>query len=197
MPYKNPEEAKKNKAEYYLRRKQYLKEKQKEYYEANKDKIISKNKEWVEANKERVQENQKRWKKENPEKYKDSKRQAYLKKREYYIKKSVEYNREHNESHNKRVRAYKQTESGKVVAKAYRNSRRKREEDASLGRRYQNEVYEIYKQCALLRQAGHDVEVDHIVPLMGKDICGLHIPANLAIIPAKENRTKTNKFSQI
>lgn len=41
---------------------------------------------------------------------------------------------------------------------------------------------------------GIPYEIDHIVPLQGTNVCGLHCKANWQLLPATENRTKGNKF---
>jgi hypothetical protein len=53
----------------------------------------------------------------------------------------------------------------------------------------------IYKLARELSQSGDPHEVDHIVPLQGKNVCGLHCEANLRAIPVRANRVKANKLS--
>ena len=45
-----------------------------------------------------------------------------------------------------------------------------------------------------LREEGYNVSVDHIIPLNGKEVWGLHIETNLRIIDLGENISKSNRF---
>jgi hypothetical protein len=49
-------------------------------------------------------------------------------------------------------------------------------------------IRKIYEECP----KGH--HVDHIIPLQGKRVCGLHVEYNLQYLPARDNILKHNKF---
>jgi hypothetical protein len=56
------------------------------------------------------------------------------------------------------------------------------------------EIECVYRYCSALREFGLDYHVDHIVPMRGENVSGLHAPWNLQVIKASENLSKNNRM---
>lgn len=58
-----------------------------------------------------------------------------------------------------------------------------------------NKIKEFYKQSTrLTEETGIKHHVDHIIPLQGENVSGLHHPDNIQVIAAEENMRKSNSY---
>jgi len=56
------------------------------------------------------------------------------------------------------------------------------------------EFYDLAQELQWLSE--EKLEVDHIIPLQGEHISGLHLSSNLQILPKSLNGSKNDKFNQ-
>lgn len=73
-------------------------------------------------------------------------------------------------------------------------ARRSRKRFASPSWADRQAIRSIYAQAKdLTERTGEQWHVDHIYPLAGENVCGLHVEGNLQVITAKQNLAKSNR----
>ncbi len=178
MPY-HPSVRKQKQAEYVARNKERLREKQKAWYQTNRDAQLELMRRRYSEKRDEVRAEQRAYYQENVGSIR-AKQAEWKAANPNYDRDRYAFN------------------PAPFIAKS--SSRRA----AELQRRprWDNELDEmVMLEAADLavrrRQAtGIDWHVDHIVPLRGDTVCGLHVWNNLQVIPAVENVRKGNRFQQ-
>ena len=132
-------------------------------------------------------------KEQNP----DLQKNIYLKIREKSLAISRVYYSKHADEIKARQRLWSKQNRGAANALGKKYKLKKRNATPNWLTNEQVEHMQcLYKVAAMYTAEGLDIwHVDHIVPIRGKDVCGLHVPWNLRIITASENLRKGNKFS--
>ena len=159
-------------------------------------------------NKERRNAQSRKYRKDNPEKWKSINKASKLKRADSiagYMKTYRSANAEkistQNASYrakfgmlmNERTRLWRKKNPGTYLAS--KAKRRAQELRAMPAWADVIKIREIYKKASeLSKLTGVLHHVDHIIPLCGKLVCGLHVHENLEAIPAVENMKKSNQF---
>lgn len=182
----NPEALRAAAARYRLRHPDRAKESQRRYnqkaYQDNPGKYKARAKAYAAANKEKIAAYEKERRGKTVEE-----RKLYAKK--YYLANSEKLKRRAREQGPIWAKANK----GRVTARA--NRHRIAKQRATPAWADLDAIVAIYEQAAALSTAtGNPYHVDHIVPLQGKIVAGLHVANNLQILPGKENQSKGARY---
>lgn len=114
---------------------------------------------------------------------------SYKRKEKYY----TEYEKV-RECNRKAVSKYQKNNPDKNCDKTARyNAKKKSAYPKWLKDSDISKIKSIYKMCRnISKKTGIPHQVDHIVPITSKLVCGLHVPWNLRIITKEENIKKGN-----
>ena len=177
----NPEKAKNSCNNWRNKNKEYLKLIKRKWHEKNREKINSRTKELYSKNIEK-----KRLSARNSYK-------KYSKKRIEYV---VEWGKKNKDKRKKYVKENRERHPDKHCAtQAKRRARKLMATPKWLNEQHFNEINKFYKKAQeLTKSTGIIHHVDHIIPLKGENVCGLHVPWNLQILTMKENISKSNKI---
>ena len=155
-------------------------EKRRIYFKENPEALENKKereRKWKTENKERKLELDKRYRENNRERLREVSRE-YAKNNKDKVKKAkLKY-----ETNNPQIRA-------KIKVK-----RRQAERDCVPNWAEHDKIKEVYKKAKWLESiTGLKYHVDHIIPIQGENVCGLHCWSNLQILEASINCSKQNK----
>lgn len=136
------------------------------------------------------------WNAKNSEKVREYARRVKTKHAEAIRVANARYRLENPEKRKQSTREWRQNNKGLVAATQQRRHAAKlkrtpawlTEDDHWI----MTQAYEL--AAARTKLFGFAWHVDHIIPLQGKCVSGLHVPMNLRVIPGVENLRKLNKF---
>lgn len=145
--------------------------------------MAQKNRNWKKANPDKIREYLRTYAARNPGRQREW-RAANVDRTRAYVKKWADKNRDYLRE---KDRKYSTENPALIRAKAMlRHSVKLRRTPAWANR---EDLVSVYENCP------PGLEVDHIVPLRGAIVSGLHVPWNLQYLPPLENVMKSNKFS--
>ncbi len=162
----------------------------KEWQEKNREKRNVYLAEWRANNRDKTSAANKRWYEKNHEEILEKARKKNPGRAEYY----KEWRRKNREKYRTYHREYyhnKEDRKAQCLAAVRKRQTKKLFATPSwLTKNHFKKMENIYIKASKLK-----LTVDHIVPLQGVLVCGLHVPWNLQLLTLSENVIKGNKFN--
>lgn len=149
---------------------------------------------YTEAQKKAKKEYKIRWRAANP----DYAKEYYDANKEDIVAQQKQYRDANKEAKRAKNKAWKQQNPDKHnAASAKRRASKLQRTPPWLNEDHLKEmqyVYAMAKEAELMTGERH--HVDHIVPLQGENVSGLHVPWNLQVLPAELNGSKSNQYNE-
>ena len=161
---------------YYQANKEAIAKRQRGYYQANKKKISEQGITYYQANKEAIAKRQSVYQKSNKE--------VIAKRQSVYREANKDAISAYNSAHAK---------SNRYLYNAYAAKRRASQLQATPAWADLEAIKGMYELAAIFNHTGMNLHVDHTVPLQSDLVCGLHCEANLQLLSATENKSKSNR----
>lgn len=175
-----------------LRDKNELNEKAKKRYWDNPEKHKEAKKQERLSKADLIRERDRLRYRKNAEIRKESARKQYKQDPERFRKR----NREQYQKHIEKRKQYVKDNAAYYAFKA--NMRSKKIKRATPKWADMEKIRSFYVKAKELEAAdGIKREVDHIVPIVNKHVCGLNVEFNLQILTASENRSKNNRYDPL
>jgi hypothetical protein len=168
-------------------------------------------KKYVQKNYDRLKKEWSAYRSENREKFLGSMRAWYQKNRETALEKKKIYRKENRKTLNvysinwskknkEKVRASQRNHHKNYPEKARARLSKRRAARLFatppwLTKDHLDQIQDLYIIGSAFRLfTGQEYHVDHIVPLVSKGVCGLHVPWNMTVLEGDENRKKGNRY---
>jgi len=122
----------------------------------------------------------------------------YEKNKERIIKTVSDWQKTNKEKYRKIAKkCYEKTKHKRFAWQALARAAKRNAVPKWVNGELKQEIQKFYVEARVkTKETGINYEVDHIVPLMGDNVCGLHVPWNLRVITRFENRSKANRFKE-
>lgn len=159
-----------------------------EVIDEKKEAARRRQKKYATMNKEKVLAASKKWNQENKQKMLDASMRHFNKIKDdpLFRSKKAEMTREWSKKNPEKVAQ----QSAKKRAEKIKRMPKWLTDDEK------TKIKQFYKIARMMTSSfGKKYHVDHIVPLKGKLVSGLHVPWNLTVLKAEVNMQKSNKFS--